>query len=554
MSTTSQSRRRLRHAIYTNLPGTDGTGLRLTTVGGWTTDARRKLEDWLAAVRPAAGHDHASPLQSAFAVAAHGLDGGRYIGLAVARSSGLDEHGRPGVRLVHAFLAEVLNADPLDHLAALYAHARSLPPVDVTSIDQYIVTHCAATEIECLTVDLGAIAMMDDDRLARVLSVAEQKQKGNFSLAVRPDEDIVALVIGALGALPPRLRLGIMWSVGSDDVYPGRRFFPCQPGGESTGAHRGTVGVAYPKWLRLRIAAGDDASVRAMSQNWSIASWREFADQLTVATWEAQRAPSVSARTESPSSPTVEPPLPATDLDDQYRAMQESLVAYVDSRLAGVAPERRLAAAGAPLWRRVLAWLTTYRADVYALLALIWIVAHTMTEPAPSRAPVNPAPKTAPAAQESPATIDPPPSGAAFALDSAESRLARLHGDTLASWLTAIARAEGIDSTRVSPKQRDYFSRLAATVTKGVAPSRSDQVNMRIGLFEYVYGLWERSHRREHGPSYRITLAFHDYDPALLDALCTEALPRRTCQSRSPEDPQVQAAVVLAFMRQHPRR
>jgi hypothetical protein len=251
-------------------------------------------------------------------------------------------------------------------------------------------------------------------------------------------------------------------------------------------------------------------------------------------------------------------------LQAQYQAVERSLERYLDERIRDFRSSRSYqgsAVATGTRLGRLGELFVRFRPEIYLLLTLglvglLWVAGGTRSpegQPPPTgsersrggeggEGPRDPAAGGAAApsllAAETLAAVREDPDGAWRRM--VESDRARY-----AEWLGAVSEARGLEPGRVSDLQRRRFAEYAERAS-GPGPLPGEVLRYsRIGLFEYVYGLFERTQRGANNRGFRVTLAFEDYDPALLRALLDElSLAESFAGELDAQDPALQAAVL----------
>jgi hypothetical protein len=262
------------------------------------------------------------------------------------------------------------------------------------------------------------------------------------------------------------------------------------------------------------------------------------------------------------------PPEMARFLEAQYQAMQRSLDQALEQRLQDVRPALPRpggVAAGGRQVGRLGSLLVRFRPEIYfaltlALVGLLWFIGRGGSPEA------GPPPEDGgargegeetggspePAAGGTPTpSLRPPESLTAVREDSdgAWRRIVEADRDRFAQWLRALSEARGLDPSGVSEGQKRRFREYAE------AASGTDRLSdellgyARLGLFEYVYGLFERTRWSSNSPRFQVTLSYTGYDPTLLQGLLEELeLAQVFPGAAGPQDPALQVAVLARRM------
>ncbi len=247
-------------------------------------------------------------------------------------------------------------------------------------------------------------------------------------------------------------------------------------------------------------------------------------------------------------------------LEAQYQSMRESLEAAVEVRLDDFARARGpIAASQEETARRLTVFLPRFRPELYLLVTLVlfgllWFRGAgggAEEKSAPSQAPPNAAEPKAPAQPIEHVGQAQSPSETPFLTEIRENpdatweRLVADHRKEYARELRAVARAEGLDADAVSDLQKRHFEKWAAVADgSGAIPGEILQQS-RTGLFEYVYGLAERSPRGHNSAGFKVTLDYAGYDQAVFQNLLRDLRLESSFEAPvDPRDPALQDAVL----------
>jgi hypothetical protein len=261
------------HLVFTNAPGPGGGGFRHLAPGAAPPDAAR-VRAWLEALRP----ERAGV--PGWVAGAFRLDGVLHV--AVARAAGSpagDEHGRPGTLLAHAVVAPAGEGGPdralLPALVAGLAEVAG-PPREGGELAGLLGRCGGARELAPPPAAAAALAGVDPRLLAALLAAShDPDRRVEVPLGDDPPAAGARRVAAAAGALPPRLRLALQWSVAARPL-PATALALLAGAGPAPPPARGPA-ADYQGWLGARLAAGDQGAVAAVTGDWEVRSWRQLA-------------------------------------------------------------------------------------------------------------------------------------------------------------------------------------------------------------------------------------------------------------------------------------
>jgi len=572
---------RLSHAVFTNAPGVDGAGFRLVRAPTQDSQERRQISAWLEGLMPSREG------QLALACSKFTALGKWELAVAVVHSSfARDDHLREGGWLAHALFAlvdETRNAHlPLALLRRVLEFA---PPrvSDRERLETYLSLCDAADSFDVPEPrpsqlrNLGFSNLSSFLRGAAALEGRTQPVEVPVTAADNPEGWALTLA-GASGALPPRLRNSLAWACNVRTAPEGSLV------GVAVGFGRPAppphaVADRYARWLWSNLEEGGDIrAVYELLGEWSIRSWRDLERAIlqqeergrpqptpydipsslepavgsSRAGWSGQSeeertggADSGRPRRGLRNEVSAEAPEDSVwqEMDRQYRALEESLKLYIDSRLYETGPDERLAPPPDNIIRRLVRRLLAFRPEIYFILLLVLVL---LTGPCLNngqkpgqdghgRAVSERSNAVIEIARTGEARTAPRPPGWHI---QEWRRLIRSDRTRVAEWLDEVAKSSlGAVDARTRSRVREIVRRLRL----GNLPQGEADL-ARVALFEYVLAV----RGDEDAPS-RVTLSTRDVDAVTLRK-ALEALGLHTAFSApSAEDETLQAAVVLTF-------
>jgi|GEM_PF-4712124 len=268
----------VRHLVYTNVPGVGGTDYRtLLAPVGWAAPAdAERVGRWLAEV----GLRRVSVERPGWGAASFRVGSALHAAVAVVRPGwDRDVYGRAGAVLVQAALTPV--SEETDDGASVH----SIPLVELLAA----ITPDPRDGVEaCLRAceavpewnggvptPLAIVPTLDRAHLAEFLRAAVRCDIA-WSAAAGAEQAAAGALARAGAALPPRLRLGLRWSVGLADAGP------TAEAGIGTSAPPAPPGAAelYRSWLERALRAEADAELAAVLHDWSIRSWTQLVNRV----------------------------------------------------------------------------------------------------------------------------------------------------------------------------------------------------------------------------------------------------------------------------------
>jgi hypothetical protein len=303
----------LLHLIYTNAPGSDGTGYRFVICSN--ADLSDRVKAWVESF----DLDQLKNGQRGFATKCFKIANQQHVCLAVTLAGfARDTHGRPGGSLTHVLATPVNEGNDSGlHIVALMDKADALqyPQVEdaqrlAVYLEKYTQDSTITVAPPCIT-DLQTLGM---ETLKRLLIVAYATFSGHVIRTSIPlDEPARALAYG-VGALPPRLRLAFSWSY--------KTLVPEQPNFISAAELNESFTLRHQeaeecfRWIWHALESGNSVLFEPLWQDWDIRSWENFGEYLSM---HSKNTP------ESELFPSVLSPEIRTALQREYEAMRKML-------------------------------------------------------------------------------------------------------------------------------------------------------------------------------------------------------------------------------------
>jgi len=264
----------LHHLIYTNAPGSDGTGYRVViSENSWPSEQSQRVINWVKSFDLGQLNNN----QRGFATKCFRIADKPHVCLAVTFAEfARDTHGRSGGSLTHVLATPVNEgSDNGLHLVALMDKADALqcPQVeDAQRLAIYLEKYTHESTVTVAPPSIADLQRLGKENLKKLLLVADALLAGSVfrnAIPLDVEEPARALAYGA-GALPPRLRLAFSWSSGI--LVPEQPNFIATTTGEKlTIRHQNAE--KYFEWLWDQLSSGDSALLKQLWTEWDIRSW-----------------------------------------------------------------------------------------------------------------------------------------------------------------------------------------------------------------------------------------------------------------------------------------
>jgi hypothetical protein len=262
----------LHHLIYTNAPGSDGTGYRVVrSESTWPSEQSQRVIAWVKSF----DLRQLKTDQRGFATKCFRITDKPHVCLAVTLAEfARDTHGRTGGSLTHVLATPVNEGnDNGHHIVALMDKADALqcPQVeDAQRLGIYLEKYTQDSTVTVAPPSIAELQRLGTENLKKLLLVALAGTVFRNAITLEVDEPARALAYGA-GALPPRLRLAFSWGCGI--LVPGLpNFISTTTAGEKlTMRHQNAE--KYFEWLWHQLNSGDSALLDQLWSEWDIKSW-----------------------------------------------------------------------------------------------------------------------------------------------------------------------------------------------------------------------------------------------------------------------------------------
>jgi hypothetical protein len=495
------------HRIYTNA----AADARWETTGGRVVEVER---DAARVLPPEAVHDlddllkKAAPAGDAIGFVIRRYKGGADDFVCVIASYGrlIADTGGRGGRLNHARVVKV--RDLLFDVAALINAAEDLPidAIEARPMEERLSAYLDAAakqqtiDIQRVTLDELRETSRADlvDILAACLSVHGKKQAARFLLPPPENQTLANTVAQAWAAMPLGLQRSASWAVNVDDGCPVDAILSTEQG------HAPAISPQITETVSRYVNGLLDGprELGAILRSADVASLGRLKDAVQQVRTMDKKSKGTPAATE----------MGPAELDRQYKAIEQSLKAYVDQRLDALDPQRESAYESRPRVvpsSRPVDWKPWLIGGVIAAVLIAagsWYyfagrrpartiadddsvqqqadLATTTTEPRPMFG----GPSTEEVSRE---TIK-----SAIASASADGKwgqsfkdLLEKHGPIVSAALHDAADGRHLDGNAVTPAARDVMLELATKIDAKQALSKDDRDNTRELLLDYVSAL-----------------------------------------------------------------
>ena len=493
------------HRIYTNAAADarwETTGGRIVEVERDASrvlpaEASRDLDDLLKKAAPA-GDDIGFVIRR--------YKGGADDFVCVIASYGrliADTGGRGGL-LNHARIVKV--RDPHFDVAALVKAAEALPLDGIESrpveerLSAYLDAAAKQPSIDIPRVTLDELREIPRADLVAILaaclSVHGKKQAARFRLAPPDDGTLANAVAHAWAALPLGLQRSVSWAVNVDDGCPVDAILSTEQGRAPAVAPE--ISEIVGRYVNGLLDGPRELG--AILRSAEVVSLGRLNDAV-------QQVRTMDKK--SKGTQTV-PEMGAAELDRQYKAIEQSLKAYVDQRLDALDPQRESAYESRPRvvpGGRVVDWRPWLIGAVVAALLIgggsWWYFrggkpATTVDdEPAQQQADVSTTTEPRPMfGGPSADDVRRETIKSAIASASADGKWAQSfkellekHGAIVSAALHDAADGRHLDGNAVTPAARDLLLELAGKIDAKQALSKDDRDNIRELLVDYVSAL-----------------------------------------------------------------
>ncbi|MEM1204331.1 MAG: hypothetical protein AAGN66_13955 [Acidobacteriota bacterium] len=272
------------HGLFTNAFGDRGAGFRSLFLAPPELDTH-PVDRWLRSLRPARTAEGPGPGTAAACFRLASRDPGMGDGLLVAAVATVDgdfardEHGRDGGLLAHAVLLPLDDTRPAgDFGSALLAFLRGFGRPEVHHLDRletYLESCRRRLQITVPPGDPAAALRLDAEIVLRLLHVSAATARAD-RIPWPAVDDLPGALIAAAALLPPRLRLGLVFTHGLDPLGGGCFAARGAPPSSLRNAPRGGAPWHYFHWLLDRHGAGDDDSIRSLTERWDLQTWGDL--------------------------------------------------------------------------------------------------------------------------------------------------------------------------------------------------------------------------------------------------------------------------------------